>query len=251
MAKTETPSFIYDDFTGGELDESRWTYLDIPRGSRARWRCYEPNARTQVGEGTLDIDIRRFPQTHEKVPVFENLKHQLVSTHGFSTDNAPISFALDMAATSIGEAPIDYRDGFASFMVFDEATGWSFRTCSTGKRVFGLYDSLRKTYKAQTFAEVIDAPAPTTTLLGTSRHHEVILDSAEHTVEWWVDQQLAVRVTDADIPADVHISLGLATLSSIDRDRTEGSSRESGLSVSFGPVSVRNGSRDDLYRSAS
>jgi hypothetical protein len=231
-------SFVYDDFSVGTLSSDRWRYLQIPQRDGAPWTCFESNATTRVGEGTLDIQIQRFAPKHNSVQVFDNLKHQLVSTETFSTEVGPVTFALDMAATSIGATPTDYRDGFASFMLLDEQTGWSYSVCSNGKHTFGLYDSLRKTYHARKPTHVFEAPAASVNLVGNSRHHEIALDRPGQVLEWWVDGQIACRISDAEIPSDVLICLGLATLSAIDTTPAENYSAEAGLSVSFGPVSV-------------
>jgi hypothetical protein len=53
-----------------------------------------------------------------------------------------------------------------------------------------------------------------------------------------VDGQIACRISDAEIPSDVVICLGLATLSAIETTPAENYSAAAGLSVSFGPVSV-------------
>jgi Family of unknown function (DUF6081) len=240
LVDTRTPgqSFVYDDFSISALSGDRWRYLQIPQRDGAPWACFEPNATTRVGEGTLDIHVPRFAPKHNTVQVFDNLKHQLASTETFSTVAEPMTFALDMAATSIGMTPTDYRDGFASFMLLDEQTGWSYSVCSNGKHTFGLYDSLRKTYHARKPPHVFEAPAPSVNFLGNSRHHDIVLDRAGQRLEWWVDGQIACRISDAEIPSDVLICLGLATLSAIETTPAEIYSAAAGLSVSFGPVSV-------------
>lgn len=229
---------IYDDFGGDRLNPGRWRFLTIPHGRQAPWECVEPNAETMVGEGTLDIHVPHFGRTHDTVQVFDNLKHLLISTEGFSTEDGRMTFIFDMAATSIGETPTDYRDGFATCMLLDENTGWSFSTCSNGKRVFGLHDSLRKTYKAHLSAHVIDAPSPNVNLVANSRHHEVVVDGVARSLEWRVDDVLAFRLTDTEIPPNVRVCLGLATLNSIHRESGEYFSQGVGLSVSYGPVGV-------------
>lgn len=229
---------IYDDFSGNSIDHERWSYLTLPQRGSLPWTCSAPNARTQVGEGTLDIEVECFTRKHNKVQAFDNLKHVLVSTHVFSTRAGWTTFALDMAATSIGLTPTDYRDGFASFMVLDQQSGWSFSICCNGKHTFGLYDALRKTYHARGSAHVFEAPAPRDNLVANSRHHELTLDGRARSVRWSVDGQLACRVVDAEIPADVSICLGMVTLTSLDPPPAERYAPEAGLSASFGPVSV-------------
>jgi len=240
LVETQTPgqSLVYDDFSLGTLNRDRWRYLQIPQRDGARWACFELNASTRVGEGTLDIHVQRFAPKHNTVQVFDNLRHQLVSTETFSTEVGPMTFALDMAATSIGLTPTDYRNGFASFMLLDEQTGWSYSVCSNGRHTFGLYDSLRKTYRAGKPTHVFEAPAPSANLLGGSRRHDIVVDRPNEMLEWWVDGQIACRISDAEIPSHVLICLGLATLPAIETTAAENYSVGAGLSVSFGPVSV-------------
>jgi hypothetical protein len=143
-----------------------------------------------------------------------------------------------MAATRIGMTPTDYRDGFASFMLLDQRTGWSYSVCTNGEHTFGLHDSLRKTYRARKPTHVFEAPARSVNLLGNSRHHDIVLDRPSQRLEWWVDGKIACGISEAEIPSDVLICLGLATLSAIETTSAENYSAAAGLSVSFGPVSV-------------
>jgi Family of unknown function (DUF6081) len=246
---TRGQTVVYDRFCGSALDHDRWRYLELQQGDgELVWTCFEKNALARVGEGTLDIDIERFATKHNTVQVFDNLKHQLVSTDVFCTQNGSIGFALDMAATRIGRTPTDYRDGFASFMLLDERTGWSFSVCTNGKQTFGLSDALRKTYRTRESTHVFDAPPPSLNLTGTSRHHTVILDSERTCLEWWVDGEFACRVPDAAIPPQIAICLGVATLSSLERIPVQNYSADSGLSVSFGPISIQKGAPDTPIR---
>ena len=231
-------SILYDDFGSDQIDDRLWTYLTLPQAGDADWICFDPSAVTQVGEGTLDIYVERFAPSRSRVHVLDNLKHQLVSKKQFSTQNSAIAFALDMAATNVGETPTDYRDGFASFTLFDTNTGWSFRACCNGSKNFALYDPSRRDYQSRMSTNVIDAPSPATRAVGNSRRHEVTVSGREQLLEWRVDGELAYRMTDADIPPRLHIALGLATLRSVDQLTAPGWGIKAGLSVSFGPVSI-------------
>jgi Family of unknown function (DUF6081) len=233
---------VYDDFMGTDIDEGRWRYLTLPGtddGGDVAWTCFEPTAETRVGEGTLDMYVPRFSPRHRSIQVFDNLTHQLVSQEAFSTDSGAVRFTLDMAATRAGDAPADFRDGFASFMLIDTASGWSFRVCSTGHSTFGLYDSLRLAYHSKKSTQVIDSPVSAPVIVGGSLRHEIVVDRDQNNLEWWVDGHLAARIDDPSIPRRVHIALGLATLMSVEPSREMPLRLAApGLSVSFGPVSV-------------
>ncbi|EHB58764.1 hypothetical protein MycrhDRAFT_1200 [Mycolicibacterium rhodesiae JS60] len=240
---TGSGTVVYDDFTSTAIDGDRWRYLTLPAADNPEgvaWTCFEPAADTQVGEGTLDMYVPQFSPRHQSIQVYDNLKHQLVSQQAFATDVGVVRFVLDMAATRAGDAPTDFRDGFASFMVIDIESGWSFRVCSTGHRTFGLYDSLRVAYQAKKSAAVLDSPVSAPAVVGGSLRHEIVIDRSGGTLQWSVDGRLAARIDDPAIPASVHIALGLATLNSV-APAPENLPRSAppGLSVSFGPVSIQ------------
>jgi hypothetical protein len=231
---------VYDDFTGPQLDLGRWDDLTIHglSGSEARIR-FEPAAETRIGEGTLDLFVPCFGSTHGRVRGFDATSHERISRRAFATHDGLIVFALDMAATRIGTAPADPRDGFASFMLVYVESGWSFQVCSNGDETFGLHDALRHGERWPTPTEMIDASTPVPAVMGRSRCHEVIIDTTAATIEWWTDKRLTSEVRDTDIPPAVRIALGLATMTSGHATPEELSRPTSGLSVSFSPVTVR------------
>jgi hypothetical protein len=228
---------VYDDFNRDHLDDDRWTYLTIPGGGASEtWTCFEPAAETRVGEGTLDLFVPRFTSRHRYSPAIGNIKRGLLSRSGFSTRDGVAVVALDMAVTRVGEIPTDYGDGFASFMLIDIESGWSFQVCCNGYNTFGFHDSPDRTYRSHQPTTVTFAAAQVPSIIGQSRRHEIIIDSGDASVEWWADGKLTSRLDDADIPASLHIALGLATLISAQSIPAEPVRYASGLSVSFGPV---------------
>jgi Family of unknown function (DUF6081) len=230
----------YDDFAGDQLDPGRWHDLTIHglSGSEARIR-FEPAAETRVGEGTLDLFVPSFGSKVGTMRGSDTINHERVSRRAFSTRDGLVVFTWDMAATRIGAAPADPRDGFASLMLVDIESGWSFQVCANGDKTFGLHDALRHGDRSPTPTEMIDPSTPVPAIMGRSRRHEVIINTATATIEWWTDKRLTFRVRDTDIPPAVRIALGLATLTSGHSTPEELSRPTSGLSVSFGPVTVR------------
>jgi Family of unknown function (DUF6081) len=235
---TVSTSRVYDDFTGTGIDENLWQFLTIP-SSGGSWSCFEPAAETCVGEGTLDIYVPRFTHKRSREPVVDNLKHQLVSIESFFTRDTEVLFAFDMATTSFGAIPTGHSDGFASFMLVDTRRGWSFCVCSQGSRDFALYDCLRSSYRSRASTRVIDTPVAATHFVGSSHHHEILIDGRNGSLDWWTDDQIACRVQGVDIPSRLNIALGVATLGSVERTVAQTYCPESGLSVSFGPVSIQ------------
>ena len=202
-------------------------------------RGAEPAAETRVGEGTLDLFVPSFGSKVGRMRGSDTINHERVSRRAFSTRDGLVVFSLDMAATRVGAVPADPRDGFASFMLVDIESGWSFQVCANGDKTFGLHDALRHGDRSPTPTEMIDASTPVPAMMGRSRRHEVKINTATATIEWRTDKQLTSQVRDTGIPAAVHIALGLATLTSVHSTADESSRLTSGLSVSFGPVTVR------------
>jgi hypothetical protein len=230
---------VYDDFTGHHLDD-RWTQLAGPGYGRFKTSmCFEPTAETQVGEGTLDLFVPGFTSKQRGGQVSDN-GSQLVSRSAFSTRGGIAVFSVDMAATRIGDAPADYRDGFASFMLVDIESGWSFQVCCNGHTTFAIHDALRDAFGSDSHqpAKIADTPTHAADIVYHSRRHDIIVDSIYTSIEWWADGQLSCRVKDLAIPPCVHIALGLAALRPAQPPPSEVRRQPSGLSVSFGPVSV-------------
>jgi hypothetical protein len=96
MTQTVIPSRIYDDFTGPGLDMSRWFHLEYPPGpDGTSWRCAEPAARTEVGNGTLAVHVERFERAHDHVQIMDNPKHLLLSTESFAVPGGRMCELLD------------------------------------------------------------------------------------------------------------------------------------------------------------
>jgi hypothetical protein len=143
------------------------------------------------------------------------------------------------ALTRVHRIPTDYRDGFATFMLVDTRRDWSFCVCSQGSRDFALYDCLRSTYRSRASTRIIDTLVAATHFVGSSHHHEILIDGRNGSLDWWTDDQIACRVQGVDIPSRLNIALGVATLGSVERTVAQTYCPESGLSVSFGPVSIQ------------
>lgn len=239
MPQTTNPT-IYDDFTGPEQDGSRWFFLEYPPGEDgSSWRCAEPGARTQVGEGTLDIHIERFERAHDQVAIMDNPKHLLLSTHTFALPaSGPATFTMDLAVTGINAAPRDYRDGFASMNVLDMSSGWVFDACATGDSVFAIHERLPMPGVVDPFTHVIEAPLSGVATGQGQRHtHSVTLDVGRGLAQWHVDGTLIYQVQGVEVPAQVNLGIGIFTLHPI-TDGKSTSLRGQGLGASFGPISV-------------
>lgn len=240
MTQTDSPTRVYDDFSGTDLDVSRWFFLEYPPGPDGiSWKCEEPNACTEVRDGTLSIHIERFERAHDQVAIKDNPKHLLLSTETFPVPaNATATFSMEMAATSINAAPRDYRDGFASLNVLDMTSGWVFDACATSDTIFSVYERLPMPGVERPFTYVTENPlADLTVAPGLPHHYEVALSRRHGAAEWRVDGHLVHHVRGAEIPAQVSIGLGIFTLHPIVDGKSQ-SLQGQGLSASFGPVSA-------------
>lgn len=239
MTRTSHPARIYDDFSGPELDMSRWFFLEYPPGpDGTSWKCEEPNARTDVGDGTLDIRVARFERAHDQVAIMDNPKHLLLSTEAFPVPAAGVvTFSMDMAVTSLNATPRDYRDAFASMNVLDMSSGWVFDACATSDSVFSIYERLPMPGVDHPFTYVTEHPlSGIVAAPGLSHRYAVTLDAAAGTAEWHIDDTLVHHVR-GEIPSQVNVGLGLFTLHPI-RDGRSQSLRGQGIDASFGPISV-------------
>jgi hypothetical protein len=206
-APMATHTVVYDDFTGDYIDEGRWTYLTIlGRDGSATRTSFEPAAQTW---GRHPRRLR--PPPHFNAPrrqPLDSLRPEVVSRNTFSSSDGGAVFGLDTAATRVGEAPTDYGDGFASSMLIDVESGWSFQVCCNGHKTFGLYSSLRHWYHSDKPPQIIDAATPVPAVIGRSRRHEIAVGSDDATIERPADGRLAFRVDGCDIPLLYTLRLG-------------------------------------------
>jgi hypothetical protein len=243
MTRTAIPPRVYDDFTGPELDPTRWAYLEFPPGpDGTSWRCEEPSARTTTGDGLLTIHVERFERAHDQVQIMDNPKHLLLSTEPFAVPaSSCLTVSAELGAAGIRTAPRDYRDGVASLNVLDLASGWVFDLCASGDAMFAIHERLPVPGVARPFTHVVEHPLAGLAIGPGRRHHcEVRLDAGQRTVDWRVDGVTVFDVRAVDIPERVTIGLGLITLHPI-VDGVSTSLRGQGIAASFGAVAVGTG----------
>lgn len=239
MGQTLT-GIAYDDFSGAELDPARWMYLEYPMPDGPSWRCAEPNARETMGGGTFTIDVPRFELAHDQVQIIDNPKHLVLSTEVFPVpDTGVVSFAVDMAATSVNGDEHDYRDGFAAFNVLDIDTGWVFDVAASSNHVYAIYEMLPvPEAQAVPFTYVSNNPiSPLHTGPGESHRCEVQLDRGNSSARWLVDDAVIFAADGVRIPSGVRVGLGLFTLHPI-VDGKSRSLRGQGMSASWSNLTV-------------
>jgi hypothetical protein len=231
-------ALTYDDFTAATLDHSRWSILELSRRGGGTWRCEEPSARVQVGEGTLDIQVGHLTRGHDRVQIFDDLKHQLVSTRPFQAPrDGRVTFSAEVAATNFNSSFYDWRDGQATFALRDPRTGWSFRTFTTSHHVFAIDGGMRAASTAS-LDSIIDCGQPRLSVLpGLSHRHDVTFDLDEQSILWEVDGVPVCSLRHGNLPSTVQLVVGVTTLQPI-RNRRSQSARGQGMSASFGPITI-------------
>jgi hypothetical protein len=215
---TSQPWITYDPFTDGPgLDESRWAPLRTPTPDGSEWVYLEPTARTTVGDGTAEISVPVFERAHDTLQSPDNAKHLVLSTKPVAVPpGATVEFSVEMAAVKHGGSADDYRDGFATFNVFDLQTLLVFDLINTGTRTLAIYERMGVPGVVEgedAFTATVDAPfADVTTEPGEFQRLGIVLDSARGTVRFTVDDVLLYFVPALPvIPTQLALGLGLMT----------------------------------------
>ena len=206
----------YDDLSGPLLREDRWQHLQVPAGDVHTWTYAEPDAKTDVGDGTVAIRVDEFTRSHPEVQILDNPKHLLVSTEEFDLTTGPRTFSVEMAAENIAVSGEDYRDGFAAFNVLDMATADVFDLIATSRHAYSIHERLYVpgvVDPADAFTHVVHAPLAGINIeSGEFHRYAVTLDPAGNTVTWRIDDRPVHIAHPAALPASVRIGFGIITL---------------------------------------
>jgi hypothetical protein len=204
----------YDELSGPELDDARWTAarLPLPTGEHVP---LDPNAEVAVGDGELRVRIPRFSLSHDAFQAADSPKYLAFSTGELELPpDRPATFAVEMAVENIGGDPADYRQGMAAFHVFDlGATQRVFAVCGTSTRALALHEQLGFGGDAEPFYHVIESPYED---IGDDftrpRACEVTLDRAPSTAAWRVDERTIYEAHGTAIPERARIGFGIWTM---------------------------------------
>jgi Family of unknown function (DUF6081) len=236
------PIQVYDDFTSRVRSRDLWQFVEYPAGDgHAKWRCQEPRARTEVGDGTLDMQIHCFERANDRSQLLDDNKHHLVSVHDFPVPGDQLTtLSFEMAATNINASPYDHRDGLAIFRLMGVEPGWTFQIGTSSSRVMGIYGRTDLRFVRHRASADIVTPllAELRASPGLSHLHEVTLSPLRGSVEWRVDGRLVYASSASMLPNQIKIGLGVSTLHPIADGRSQ-SIRGQGISASFGPVGIR------------
>jgi hypothetical protein len=207
-------SQAYDTFDGPGpgLDPNRWTPAAYPLGDTVV-ECEEPNAKTSVGGGTLEIRVERFERSLDLV--LDNAKHLIVSTTAFPiAAEGDVTFSVEMAAENIGDDEYSFRHAFASFNVVDITTGSVFDHLTTSRETRVAYERLfipGIIEPADPFTWLIERP-----FLGldfTDFHeYAIVFNRQRGHVDWFVDGTPVFSAREVTVPESSGIAFGLMTL---------------------------------------
>lgn len=221
MAET-TSAPVYDPLTGPNVDEARWHHLEYPGlgSDGGSWVCAERTARTTVADGKLSVEIDRFEIEHAIQPV-DNCKHVLLSTEIFEVpSDGWLSASARVSAENINATPHDYRDGFATLILIEPSSGWVFDCGITSDQAFAIHERLPLPDVAA-FTRIVQDPLAGVTA-GSGEPHEfrIVLDAANRTATWYVNDKLVFEASNVTIPPQVNVGLGIFTLHPTDGERS-------------------------------
>jgi Family of unknown function (DUF6081) len=233
----------YDDFTGPDLDDARWTPARLPLPTGDEHVPLDPNAKLSVGDGELRVTIPRFSLSHDSLQSVDSPKYLTFSTREFELPpDRPATFAVDLAVENISGDPRDYRRAMAAFHVFDMAVSQRvFAVCGTSTRVLALHEQLGLGGggAGEPFYHVAESPyedfGDDFTRL---RACEITLDRNSSTATWRVDGHKVYEARGTVIPERAQIGLGIWTMLPI-RDGHSRSLEGQGMSARWRGFRVR------------
>lgn len=219
---------VYDDFSAGALDPSRWSVAELRQAEGPPYRYADPNAVVRTGDGRLEVAINPFSRFHDRVQVLNNPKQLYISSWRFDTPpGTVVEFETDLAITTFGQIPYNLRDAFGTMNLLDFSTGMVLDFAATNDTVFIVYERLHipgVTTREQNFAHrvVLEVEAGP----GLEHHLMIRYDRARDRAEWFADGE---RVYWADVPVPVEgFNLGMGLFSSLEIERYTRAERERG-----------------------
>lgn len=225
----------------------RWEVLEIPLADGV-WRHEEPALRTSIADGVVELRVERFERSHDTVQIYDNPKHLIVSPTKYDVPRRGESvFSVHMAVENIAGNPLDYRDGFAAFNVFDLANADIFDHIATGKRALVVHERLLvpdAVDPADAFTWIVEAPLALDEFDPTGFHEYVIaFDPAARRVRWFVGDRLTFEAREVDVPRTLQVGLGLFTLHPLANGRSV-SLRGQGMAARWKKLQVPGGEHE-------
>jgi Family of unknown function (DUF6081) len=240
----------YDPLTGPALDARLWRVDPLPLPDGSKHIPHDPNAEVAVADGEVRVAIPRFSLSDDRFQAADSVKFLALSARTFELPpDRPAAFAADVAVTSVGGRPDDFRRGIAAFQIADlVVTKRVFSVCGTSTRVLAMHEhlALGGGGAGAPFIHVIESPYEDFDDDFTRfRACEVILDRTSSTVVWRVDGRTVYEAVEPHIPERVRIGLGLFTMLPIRNGRSR-SLHGQGISARYRRIRTREARAGEL-----
>ncbi|MEV4807749.1 DUF6081 family protein [Nonomuraea sp. NPDC049421] len=225
---SEMDTWIYDDFTGGELDPARWEIVEV-MGADGRLHAYrDRNARQRTGDGHFELTVDPFSRFHDSDPKQNNAKQMYRSTRRFAVPaGGELKLEVAMAVRTRGQIPYDLLDAFGTMNVFDPETGVVFNLAATDDTVFAVLERLHipgVTRPEERFVHRVVLETPTEP--GREHRYGIVYHAGGSEASWYVDGRRAYWATIPVPLTGLHAGMGL--FSARDLTRYSRAEREHG-----------------------
>jgi hypothetical protein len=207
----------------GELNTEFWQLAGVPLGDGNFWMYQDRNARIQLSENGMSIDIPYFSAANNEVQIFDNPKQLYLTKREFQPGpNAIIGFSCRMHTKLLNGNANDFRDGFGAFNVLDFRTGMVFDIVTNGVKAWVIYERLYipgLTTAEEAFTSVI--PIDRYVISGKPMNCSVIYNRNADSTEYYIDGILVHRAEKIPVKVDnLQTGFGIITLHPIENGRS-------------------------------
>jgi hypothetical protein len=123
--------------------DSPWELGGFALPDGTSWQYKEPAAVVLVRNRTLQVSAVPYTRGNDRVQILDNAKHMYFSKRRFEVPSGgKITFAIEIAARTIGTQPGNLYDGYVSWNLLDLTTGWALDFFTGGDTVATVYGRL-------------------------------------------------------------------------------------------------------------
>lgn len=221
-------SWIYDDFSSGELDSARWRVMATTGAGGEQVQYKDRNAQVHTGDGRLELTVNPFTRFHDTDPKQNNAKLMYQSVRRFSVPAAGVlTFEVGMGVRTYGQIPHDLLDAYGTVNLFDLQTGVVLNAAATGDTVYVVVERLvipGVTQPHERYVHRVVLPVPTEP--GLEHRYAITYRAQTSQAEFHVDGRLLYWARLPEPVAGFHAGMGL--FSSRDLTRYPRAEREHG-----------------------
>ncbi|GIF42941.1 DUF6081 family protein [Actinoplanes xinjiangensis] len=218
----------YDDFTGDDIDASRWVTLVAEGADGQRFVYEDRNTRLRAGGGYLEVTVDPFSRFHDTDPKQNNAKQMYRSVRRFAVPaGGQLRVDVEMAVQTYRQIPYDLLDAFGAMSVFDLETGVVLNFAATNDTVYAVVERLLipgVTGPDDHFVHRVVLPTPTRP--GQAHHYAIVYDATTSEAQWHVDGHCAYWARTPARVSGFHV--GMALFSARDLRRYSRAERERG-----------------------